>query len=135
MSTVQVATTTGLKTADTAANGNTIGMRGGSGEFNANVITGTNLVTTGTMTGAISTQTTSFTAGAASDYLCDATAGVITVTMPSAASNTGVIYYFTKKDSTANAVTLTGVLGTSTTSSQYDEIRVKSDGTNWYGKN
>lgn len=133
MATVSVATTTGVKTADTAANGNTIGLRDGNGGYAANIITGTNLVTTGNVTGAVSTQTSSFTAGAATDYLCDCTSGAQTVTLPSASTNVGVTYWFTKKDSSVNAVTLTGVLGTSTISTQYNHVRVFSDGTSWYG--
>lgn len=133
MSTLQVATTTGLKTADTAANGNTLGMRDGNGGFAANIITGTNLVTTGNITGAVSTQTTAFTAGSARDYICDATTASYAVTMPSAASNVGVEYWFTKYDNSGHTVTLTGVLGTNTLTTQYTHLRVVSDGTNWYG--
>jgi hypothetical protein len=132
-STLQVATTTGLATADQAANGGTLGYRDGSGGFKCNTLTSTNLVTTGNATGAVSTQTTSFTAAAATDYFCDATSGALTVTFPSASANNGVTYWFTKKDSSVNAITLSGVLGTSTISTQYNHVRVVSDGTSWYG--
>jgi hypothetical protein len=133
MSTVSVATTTGLKTADTAANGNTIGLRDGNGGFAANIITGTNLVTTGNLTGAVSTQTAAFTVGAARDYVVDATTASYAVTMTSAASNAGVEYWFTKFDNSGHTVTLTGVLGTNTLTTQYTHLRVFSDGVNWYG--
>ena len=125
---------TGSINADTNATANTVVWRDTQGGIYGKTVNGTNIQTTGTLTGAPSTQTASFTAGAATDYLCDCTGAAITVTLPLASANSGVIYHFIKKDSSANAVTLSGVLGTGTLSSQYATVRVFSDGTSWYSK-
>jgi len=117
---------------DTNATNNTIVQRDNAGGIYGQIVQGSDLVTTGYLTGTPITKTSSFTAGAATDYLCDCTSGAITVTLPLASANAGVIYYFTKKDSSGNTVTLTGVDGTGTISSQYVSVRVFTDGTNWY---
>jgi hypothetical protein len=117
---------------DTTARANTVATRDSQGGLTVATLTASELVTTGGMTGNVVTETASFTAGSATDYLCDATSAAITVTLPLASANVGVVYWFTKKDSSANAITLTGVLGTGTLTSQYQHVRVFSDGTNWY---
>src|SRR4051794_27718790 len=113
---VQVPTAASLKNADTDANGYTIALRDANGGLAANIITGTSLRTSGTYVGAVSTQTASFSAGAATHYLCDTTSGSITVTLPSASANTGVQYIFYKV-AAANTLTFTGVTGTGSLSS------------------
>lgn len=71
--------------------------------------------------------------------LCDATSGVITVTLPAAADNEGRRYFIKKIDSSANAVTIDGnaseTIDDSTTkvlSSQYDSAEIVCDGTEWW---
>ena len=83
--------------------------------------------------GVAATQTTSFTAGAYRTYPCDTTAGPIPVTLPAASANKGIEYRFIKVDAAANAVTLTGALGTATTgTTQYKTLACVSNGTSWY---
>ena len=134
MSTAALPVLTNAVTADTSATASTVAMRDASGGlYGALVQATTSLQTLGSLIGVVSTQTASFTAGPATDYLIDTTAGAVTVTLPPAASNAGVKYSFTKKNSSANNIALTGVLGVSAISTQYARAVVYSDGTNWYG--
>jgi hypothetical protein len=71
--------------------------------------------------------------------LGDATSAAFTLTLPAAASNTGLEYSIKKIDSSANAVTIDGnaseTIDDSTTrvlSSQYDSVTIVSDGTEWW---
>ena len=97
---------------DTNPSQNTLVMRDNAGGAYAVLMQATGaLQTLGNYIGTLLTKTVSFTAALATDYLVDCTAGAITVTMPPAAANAGVTYTFTKKDATANGITLTGVLG------------------------
>ena len=133
MATTQIPKITSTITADTSASGNTLVQRDSNGGINGNAVNATALDTSGTLTGTVVTETANFTAGAATDYLVDCTAGNVTVTLPSAASNAGILYTFTKKDSSGNTVTLTGVLGTATISTQYVRVKLICDGTSFYG--
>ncbi len=70
--------------------------------------------------------------------ICDCTSNAITVNLP-AASTSGRIYSIKKIDASGNAVTVDGngsetIDGatTATISSQYDDIRIVSDGSNWH---
>jgi len=70
--------------------------------------------------------------------LCDCTSGDITLTLPAAADNVGLMYHVKKTDSSANIVTVDGNASetidgatTQTITSQYDSIKIISDGTNW----
>jgi len=75
------------------------------------------------------------------DYLlvCDATAGAITMTLPSAALVPGRIYVFKRINSGANAVvvdpsgaeTIDGA-ATHTLSAQWNSVTIMSDGTAWF---
>ena len=75
------------------------------------------------------------------DYLlvCDATAGAITMTLPSAALVPGRIYVFKRINSGANAVvvdpsgaeTIDGA-ATHTLSAQWNSVTIMSDGTSWF---
>lgn len=121
--------------ADDSAAVNTIVKRDSAGGIAGKSIQGSTLQTTGTLQGAVSTQTASFTAGAATDYPVDCTAGAVTVTFPPASANNGVVYNVFKKDSTVNAVTLSGVSGTTSLTTQYQKARVVSDGTTWFSTN
>lgn len=71
--------------------------------------------------------------------LCNATAGAITVNLPTAVGITGRTYHIKKTDSSANAVTIDPngsetVDGSSTKAInvQYTSYTVVSDGTNWH---
>ena len=75
------------------------------------------------------------------DYLlvCDATAGSITMALPSAALVPGRIYVFKRINSGANAVvvdpsgaeTIDGA-ATHTLSAQWNSVTIMSDGTSWF---
>ena len=117
---------------DDSATTGTLALRDAAGGLAAKVIQGTALKTSGTLSGTVSTQTANFTAGAATDYLVDCTSVAVTVSFPVASANAGVAYTIVKKDSTVNAVTLSGVSGVGSIGSQYGKARVFSDGTNWY---
>jgi hypothetical protein len=117
---------------DNNANPLTLVYRDSAGGIQGNVIIGTELETSGTFAGTVVTKTATFTAGAATDYLVDCTSAAATVSFPAASANAGVIYNIIKKDSTTNAVTLSGVSGTTSLATQYTKARVFSDGTNWY---
>lgn len=78
---------------------------------------------------------TASTTAAATDYtlLCDATGGVVAVTLPTASGATGRIYIVKKKDASANNVTLATVDGgTKTITVQNTGFVVQSDGSLWY---
>jgi hypothetical protein len=132
MSTNNIAIYSGSVISDTNATKNTLVQRDSSGGITGAIVYSTSLQTTGTFVGNVVTETASFTAGAATDYLCDCTSGAQTVTLPSASASAGMVYYFMKKDSSGNAVTISGVSGTGTISTQYVRLRIVSDGTNWY---
>lgn len=72
-------------------------------------------------------------------YLCDATSGGITVTLPMAGAYKGVRFYVKKIDATANTVTIDGNASetidgsaTQTITAQYVCLTVMSDGTQWW---
>lgn len=76
----------------------------------------------------LSAQSSNFSANNAVVYICDATGGNITVTLPAAASFTNRIYYFKKKDASVNTV----IVGSSfTLHFQNESILVISDGSSW----
>jgi hypothetical protein len=90
------------------------------------------------------TKTANYTATAITQtLLCDATAGDMTITLPSAAasysSNRSIQIGVSKKDTTANTVTVVGtgaatVAGetSQTINSETDVINLITDGTNWH---
>ena len=72
-------------------------------------------------------------------YLVDATAGAVTLTLPTATTTTRRIYHVKKTDSSANAVTIDGAgaetidgATTQTLIAQYESIQIVSDGTSWF---
>ena len=132
MSTTAIGIVTSTINGDTSATPGTLVQRDGSGNIAAATITGTSLVTSGNEVGNVVTKSSSFTAGAATHYLCNATGGAITATLPLASANTGVHYLFVKSDSSGNAITLTSVSGTTSLSSQYAKATVFSDGSTWW---
>lgn len=71
-------------------------------------------------------------------YMCDATSGAFTVTLPTAVGISGKIFEFFKTDASANAVTIDGnsteTIGLSLTRAlamRGDSIEIISDGANW----
>jgi len=88
---------------------------------------------------AIFSETASFTVAHGGFYKVDATSGAVTVTLPAAASNTGMRLDIKKIDASGNAVTVDGNAAetidgaaTVTLSSQYDDVTVVCDGTEWF---
>jgi hypothetical protein len=94
---------------------------------------------TGSITTAISTKTTAYTATASDNTLLgNATSAAFSITLPTAVGITGKTYTVKKIDSSANAVTVATtssqtIDGTTTKplARQYDAIAVQSDGSNW----
>lgn len=133
MSTTAIPVLTTSVTADTNANPNTVVSRDSVGGIYGTVVNASALQTTGTRSGNVVSKTASFTAGAATDYLCDATAGAMTCTLPTASANTGVVYNLIKTDASVNVVTLSTVTGSVTSlASQWNKARIVSNGTSWY---
>lgn len=89
---------------------------------------------------AIATKTGNYTATSA-DYtlLCDATSASFTITLPAAASNTGMILVVKKIDSSVHTVTIDGnssetIDGATTQviSTFYASLSIHCDGTSWF---
>ena len=87
------------------------------------------------------TKTADYTASIINDavILCDATSGVVTITLPTSVGNAGKTFSIKKIDASGNNVVIDGngsqtIDGstTQTISSQYGERRIVSDGTNWF---
>lgn len=66
------------------------------------------------------------------DLYVDATAGNVTITMPSATTFSGYTIYVTKTDSGVNTVTINTVIGLNTLISQYQERQYNSNGSSWF---
>lgn len=133
MSIINIPISTQLINSDDTATVGSLVRRDTAGGINGKIITGTALVTTGTLSGQVSAQTAAFTAGAARNYTVDCTSAAVAVTLPTASANAGVEYHFTKIDSvTGHALTFVTPLGTTSITAQYSHVRVWSDGTNWY---
>jgi len=88
---------------------------------------------------AIFSETASFNLTHGGFYKVNATSGAVTVTLPAAASNTGMRVSIKKIDASANAVTIDGngsetIDGATTSSlaSQYDVATLICDGTEWF---
>jgi len=87
----------------------------------------------------IITKTATYTATAEDEIiLCDATAGIMTINLPTAVGIAGVQYTIKKIDSGGNAITIdpNGAQtiegsSTKTLSSQWSYYTIVSDGTNW----
>lgn len=134
MPTVNVPISSTTQMADTSATANNIVLRDSAAGITGAIVTGSTLVTTGGFQGSVAVKTSAFTAGGFTDYSCSDSGGSYAVTMPTASANTGVKFTFFKTNSSANTITLTGVLGVGTMTSQYSQVIVTSDGSNWYGK-
>lgn len=70
---------------------------------------------------------------------CDATEGAITVNLPTAVGGNGKIFEIIKTDSSVNAITINAdgsetINGSTSTglASQYDKVKLVSNGSNWY---
>lgn len=90
---------------------------------------------------AIVSKSANYTLTLASDHaaLCDATSGAFAVTLPAAATVSGIEYVIKKIDAGANAVTLTGIeaetidgSNTYALTAQWQFVRVQSNGTAWF---
>lgn len=91
-------------------------------------IPSTTLVDLSVLVMSLETKNTSFTAGNTFTYICDASSGNITVTLPSASSNSGKVYIFKKSDTSTNTV----IVGSAFTLRYKNEsIFIQSDGSNW----
>jgi hypothetical protein len=85
-------------------------------------------------------KTANYTATASDDViLCSASGGAFTITLPAAASSTGLHLVVKKTDSGFNAVTIDGnasetIDGATTKklSTQYESIEIVCDGSNWH---
>jgi hypothetical protein len=85
-------------------------------------------------------KTTTYTGtGDETVILCDSSGGAFTVTLPAAASFTGKHYYIKKTSSDFSAVTIDGNASetidgqtTTTINTQYEAIKIVSDGSNWH---
>lgn len=94
---------------------------------------------TGTESLALITKTTGYTATDSDTViLCDAAAGALAITLPTAVGRTGKVFYVKKIDATANPVTVDGdgaetIDGATTQviSTQYNAIKIISGGSNW----
>jgi hypothetical protein len=70
--------------------------------------------------------------------LCDASGGAFPITLPAAATVTGIIYYIKKIDSSASNVTIDGdgadIDGdpTAVITTQNESLMIQSDGSSWY---
>jgi hypothetical protein len=88
---------------------------------------------------AVATKTAAYTVTASDSYIrCDASAGAVTITLPTAAGITGRQYTVKKIDSSLNVCTidpdLTETIDDAATydlSVQYQYVTLISNGTNW----
>jgi hypothetical protein len=83
----------------------------------------------------VTTKTANYTLTSSDDLvLADASGGAFTLTLPSAASNTGKQLRIKKIDSSVNAVSISGNVDgiARRLGAKNDEIVITSDGTNWY---
>lgn len=128
-----------IAVADDADNASTVAMRDGNGDLAAKKLHG-NIHNTGTRDDKLLAITATHTVGTtpATVFDCDATGGAFTVTLPSAVGLTDRVYTFVKTDVSANAVTVDGAgselingAATSVLASQYDALRIISNGTKW----
>lgn len=85
----------------------------------------------------VNAKTANYTATTSDDIIpCDATSGVITITLPAASGNSGVVLEIIKTDSTLNRVDIDGAdfINGSTPKSlrtQHEGIRIFCNGTTW----
>ena len=112
----------------------------GNQSFGNNNITNVGTLDMNGLIGGITTKTSSYTA-TANDYIiiCDAKSHGFVVSLPTASSNIGRIYYVKKVDSSQNTITVNpegaeevddGATAVITT--QFETITVTSDGLNWW---
>jgi hypothetical protein len=110
-----------------------------TGSDGATVIDSHGALSTLVLTTTTASRSSAFTADAtASTYLCSASGGAFTVSLPSASSCAGRIYTFKKVDTTTNKVTIDpnslqtidGLL-TYPLVERGQSVTVQSDGTNW----
>lgn len=128
--------------ADTDASNSTVAMRGSDGSLAMTAGNMTGLVNTGYTYTGVSSQSSSFTVNDASNtgtvYLCDASGGAITVTLPAAASSTGKRLVVKRTSASNNVVldansseTIDGAT-TKTITTQYGFLDIVCDGAGWH---
>lgn len=66
------------------------------------------------------------------DLYVDATAGNVTITLPSASTFAGYTIYITKTDASVNTVTINTLLGGNTLITRYQSRQANSDTSSWY---
>lgn len=130
-----------LQQSDTAATGNAFCQRDANGDLtNRQTISTRAMKSSGGLYVGIATKTVTFTADdLGTTYICDATAGNITANLPAAATVSGQVFSFVKKDVSANTITIDGnaaetINGAATKvlTAQYDKALIQSDGSNWF---
>lgn len=96
-------------------------------------------VTTQKAVGASTSASSTLTPTSPSIQLVSASGGAVTITLPTAASANGVVFYVKKTDASANAVTIKAagselIDGTNTKvlSTQYTSVQFYSNGTAWF---
>ena len=81
---------------------------------------------------------TSVLAGVSATYLCNATAGSITITLPNPSGISGRLYNIKKVDASTNTVVISPTTGTidglssKTLTTQYNNYCITTDGNNWW---
>ncbi len=116
-----------------------VGSNGQILEANSAATCGFNWVAASSTALAVAAKTTTYTATTSDNVLtADASGGAFTITLYSASGNTGRTLDILKTDSSSAAVTVDGdgsetIRGATTfkLSTQYERLRVVSDGTNW----
>src|SRR5690242_1960061 len=100
----------GFLTTDTANSAGTAAVRDGSGGLAMVVATIAGLVNTGYFSSSGTTQTGTVTLTITSTFIqnLDATSAAFTTTLPAAAASTGLLFAFTKVDSSGNLPTIKG---------------------------
>jgi hypothetical protein len=98
----------------------------------SSIVQGLNLQSFGQLIANVVPKTANFTFDGATHYPCNASGGAFTATASSAAANKGAVYVLFKTDSSGNAITISGVSGTTSLTTQYQKVTVVSDGTTWW---
>jgi hypothetical protein len=129
----------GIVTADQAATPLTLVYRDSSGNDVSAQRAGSEIKSTGILTLATVAQAAAFTAGnTAFAFFCNATSAAFAVTLPAAAACAGRVYTFKKIDN-VHTVTVTAAgsdtidgAGTYALTTQYQTVRIISDGAVWW---
>jgi len=135
MATINVPVINSTTPGSTIPAANSLVLSDGSGNIAVTAVNCSALISSGTIQGNVVSLTASATAGAATDYLCNATSAAIVLTMALASLYPGAVLNVIKTDSGANTVTISGASGVSSIMSQWGRIRIVSNGTTWIATN